>query len=250
MPLPGQGQGWEMRLFPERLWTLNDASSRARRWKIRRQRAADIERVTAEILCSFDQEAFNDRFRKYWDFFELGASRKFVNIRRWLPEAVSRFFVHGLDRLPEGSSVCDLGCGTGYFLLVCRHLGYHGVGLDLDDDPLYTEMIDFFELQRVIHRIEPGVSLPQLPEEPFGVVTAFMTCFNRDSEGRPWHGQQWSEFLTDVRQHMTDHGVVIIKFNRNHRTDELCPKDVPKAVKRLRAYTSRFYGDILQLTCR
>lgn len=212
---------------------------RLRRYLIRRRRQQDIGDVVNQIIGGFDRDEFSHRFRQYKD--------KLLDLSRWMPEAVARFYVHGLDRLQPDASICDLGCGSGYFMLVCRHFGHRVIGVDLDRDSMYNDMIDFFRLDRVVYRIEPHVRLPQFPGAPFDAVTAFMTCFNRYSDGRPWSEVEWIPFLEDLRAQMKDTGRVIVKFNRNRRTQELYPASLRRMVHRLSMYKSSFYGDMLEM---
>ena len=216
-----------------------ESRHRLQRYLIRRRRRHDIDDVANQIIASFDGEEFNERFGHYRD--------KLLDLARWMPEAVARFYVHGLHRLPPGASICDLGCGSGYFMLVCRHFGHRAVGVDLDRDPMYNDMIDFFNLERVVYRIEPHVRLPQFSGAPFDAVTAFMTCFNRYSDGRPWTEAEWRPFLEDLRAQLKSNGRVIVKFNRNRRKQELYPASLPKVVRQLPMYKSRFYGDMLEM---
>ena len=45
------------------------------------------------------------------------------------------------------------------------------VGLDLDKLDLFNDLIQFFEIPRVAHRITPYEALPTLANEPIGLCT-------------------------------------------------------------------------------
>ena len=87
----------------------------------------------------------------------------------WIDINVGRAQNLWLDRSPP-LRILDLGSGAGYFLYVCQFLGHSGAGLDLDDDPFFGEMTKYFNVPRVIWRIDPGVPLPDLGEK-FDLVT-------------------------------------------------------------------------------
>lgn len=162
-------------------------------------------------------------------------------------EAVTRVLVHGLDRLPKGACVCDLGCGSGYFMLACKHFGLEAVGVDLDRDPMYNEMIDYLGLERTVHSIEPNGVMPPLPRAPFHAVTAFMTCFNRYSDGRPWELPEWSFFAKDLHSQLVPSGRIIIKFNRNRKTAQAYPPSVRNIYQELSMFKSKVFSDVLDL---
>ncbi len=138
--------------------------------------------------------------------------------------------------------VLDLGAGTGYFLLVCRHMGHEVLGLDLDAEPLYNECFDFFNLPRQIHRIEPMKPLADLPDR-FDLVTAFMTTFHWYEDETPWPAEPWRYFLEDLRPRLSDRGRLVIKFNLNPRTGEFYSAEVRRTIKQCRLFRAKFSMD-------
>ena len=48
----------------------------------------------------------------------------------------------------RGGSVLDLGCGGGFFLFVLQHLGHDCLGLDIAEFPLFTQLLDLFQVER------------------------------------------------------------------------------------------------------
>lgn len=218
------------------------ASRKANLWRKRKL----IDDAVTELCSKIDRTEFDLRFLHHLD--GTSRSRKFVLIDRWLRDAVVRFCAYGFDSLPVGAKVCDLGCGAGYFLMVCEYFGHQADGLDLDCDPIYNEMIQFFALNRIIYRIEPFTPLSVLGDTKYDAITAFMTCFNRYSDGRPWQEDEWQFFLGDLRERLNLGGRVIVKFNRNHKEDVLYPAEVKAMIVGLDAFRARFYGDNLELT--
>src|SRR4051812_19476803 len=60
---------------------------------------------------------------------------KYSDVRRWLRLNIIRAQDLKLHRSGP-KSVLDLGCGGGFFLYVCQHLGHRCLGLDIDVFPL------------------------------------------------------------------------------------------------------------------
>jgi SAM-dependent methyltransferase len=78
----------------------------------------------------------------------------------------------------EGKSVCDLGCGTGFFVDWFKSKGVQDIyGVDITDvsiNHLQTKYPNFNFLKRDI----PDVSLPQLLKKRFDLVTAFDVIYH------------------------------------------------------------------------
>ena len=139
---------------------------------------------------------------------------KYFDWRRWLPENVERVIDLGLHR-GEPRRVLDLGCGFGYFLLVCEHFGHDTVGLDIPHGPtraFLDEVIELFELERVRHTIERFTKLPDLGA-PFDVVTASQITFDRPNRPDRWDVPEWDFFLRDLRGHCAKDACIQLRFN-------------------------------------
>ncbi|MDQ3275315.1 MAG: class I SAM-dependent methyltransferase [Actinomycetota bacterium] len=218
------------------------ALSRGRRILYR----AKVERVGAEILRCIDHAGFDREFKNDPEQQALAGlgSSKYIDLAPWIRENVDRYFRYGLHRTKPGARVLDLGCGSGFFLLVCRHFGLQPLGLDTDLDPLYTRQINFFGLERVEHRIVPGDYLPVF-ERRFDLVTAFMIGFNQFPGGATWDTETWLEFLDELGSTLETGGRALLWFNRYN--DEYYPPDLPGAVARIDRYRARFFGNCLDL---
>lgn len=201
----------------------------------RRLSRGRVQAIAEEILSGIDLSTFHARFDRY--------PTKFTNIEHWLPEAVARFFDYELDQLPFGSRILDLGCGAGYFQVVCRHFGHDAWGTDLDDDPFYNEVIPFLNVQRIIHRIDALTPLPQFEPGPFDVVTTFMTCFNKLPGGAPWTEKEWMFLIDDLMRQVRPGGQFLVKFNRNHEIARPYPPALPGALSRQFRHQVIFFGD-------
>ena len=117
-----------------------------------------------------------------------------------------------LHRSPPLSAL-DLGCGGGFFLFVLQHLGHTGLGLDIDEFPLFTELLDLFQVERRIWTIRPHEPLPDLGRK-FDLITAFSIDFNRDSKRDWWWGpSEWAFFLDDLKRHLNPGGRIFLGLN-------------------------------------
>jgi len=214
-----------------------------------RRNRAEAERLFQRAISAVDQRAFADTFRRYWTPFPTSGPAKYLDLHTWLMQAADRYMLIGLRGLPPGRRILDLGAGAGYFPLLCRQEGHRPVTLDLDDEPLYGELTRFFGLPRVIHRIEPMQSLPQLGER-YDLITAFRTCFNVKPDGSAWDGDEWAFLLQDLRGRLVDGGRVVLCFNLNPKTGEFYPPRVAKLLERLPGFESRLFLEYAFLRAR
>jgi 2-polyprenyl-3-methyl-5-hydroxy-6-metoxy-1,4-benzoquinol methylase len=115
---------------------------------------------------------------------------KYLDLEKWLKLNIRYAHELGLVVKPP-RSVLDLGCGGGFFLVVCRRLGARVLGMDLDKDLVLNELVQLFGLKRVTWRIRAFVKLPNLRRK-FDLITAFMICFNFPPRGGYWGVREWS----------------------------------------------------------
>ena len=137
---------------------------------------------------------------------------KYLDVDKWLTLNIRYARVLGLLEKPP-RDVLDLGCGGGFFLVVCRHLGARVLGFDLDKDQVLNEMIRLFGLRRVAGRIRAFVKLPDFGRK-FDLITAFMICFNFPPKGSYWGTREWDFFLHDVAERLTPDGRLILSLNK------------------------------------
>ena len=144
---------------------------------------------------------------------------RFSDVDHWLKINIERAQDFWLDRSPP-LRILDLGCGPGYFLYVCKQLGHEGVGIDIDEQPLFRETTALLGVRRVIFRIEPQTPLPDLGEK-FDLVTGHRVCFQKTvrwgtgpGEWHEWEPDDWKFFLDDVRQNVLQpNGRILLDFN-------------------------------------
>jgi SAM-dependent methyltransferase len=147
---------------------------------------------------------------------------KYANVEQWMRTNIERVQDLKLNRLPR-QEILDLGCGGGYFLFICQKLGHNCLGLDIDWFPLFTELIDLFQIERKIWKINAFEPLPDLGNN-FDWITGFSTGFNR-TQGSLWGPREWDFFLNDLQRHLKPGGKIFFALNpgKNGRyyTDEL-----------------------------
>jgi SAM-dependent methyltransferase len=148
---------------------------------------------------------------------------KYADVRRWLRLNIRRAQDLKLHRCPQ-KSVLDLGCGGGFFLFVLQHLGHASLGLDIDEFPLFTQLLDLFRVERRVWTILPFEPLPELGRK-FDLVTAFSIDFNRISKQDWWWGpSEWGFFLDDLKRHLNPGGRVFLGLNPGRNKEFYTPE--------------------------
>jgi len=156
---------------------------------------------------------------------------RFGDTNFWIKRNVERAQDLSLDRSPR-RHILDLGCGPGYFIYVAQKLGHSGIGLDIDEQPIFRDTLRLLKVHRVVHRIEPGRPLP-LPAQKFDLITSYLTCFHRierlaDGNWHTWSQDQWQFFLDDVRRNqLSSSGILLLEFHPQ-KNGELYPENVRK----------------------
>jgi SAM-dependent methyltransferase len=149
---------------------------------------------------------------------------KYADAKRWLRLNIVRAQDLKLHRTRRPLSVLDLGCGGGFFLFVLQHLGHTGLGLDIDEFPLFTELLDLFQVERRIWTIRPNEPLPDLGRK-FDLVTAFSIDFNRESKRDWWWGpSEWAFFLDDMCRHLNLGGRIFLGLNPGKNKEYYTPE--------------------------
>lgn len=171
----------------------------------------------AEILATIDQGALDRIREKYPRRSDSPKINRFEDARYWVRINLKRVQDLWLDRT-ESMRILDLGCGSGFFLYICKLFGHDVVGLDRDTNPMFRAITEFLGVPRVAADIDPLVPLPDLGE-PFDLVTAYRVCFQRiggEVKGvwKEWGPKEWSFFLNDVRTRLLrPNGRLLLDFN-------------------------------------
>ena len=114
-------------------------------------------------------------------------------------------------------SLLDIGCGAGFFCLLCKRLGYDVTGMDLSGVDIFDYLIPRFHIPRMVHRIEPQQPLPPI-ERRFDYITAFAICFHELEKNGEWTGrwdrEDWLFFLDDIaKNYIAPGGRMYLFFN-------------------------------------
>ena len=160
-----------------------------------------FEGIDREGLTALRKQYDGHPTRKYHDRFEHSLVRN-----------AERLFTLALDKGPK-RRIFDIGSGFGYFMYGAAKMGHKPVGLDLDDAYL-TAVTNLLGLKKVIHRIEPGKPLPEIPGAPFDLITAFATCFDNAGFPGQWGLKEWQFFMKDLQRFMAPGCLVHFKFNQ------------------------------------
>lgn len=164
---------------------------------------------------------------------------KYSDVPRWLKRHVAK--VQDLDlHRTSPKEILDLGCGGGFFLFIARQFGHAGIGLDIDEFPLFRDLINLLGVRRVVWAIQPYQPLPDL-DRKFDLITAFSTRFNRDPEDRTvWGVPEWNFFLDDLSSRLRPDGQVFFEINSG-RNAEYYPATVKDLFRSRGAQLERDY---------
>jgi SAM-dependent methyltransferase len=172
-----------------------------------------------KIANGLDRKAWADLRARYPQRPDAPRVNRFSNVDYWIKINIERAQDLWLDRTPP-LRILDLGCGPGYFLYVCRCLGHEGMGIDIDEQPLFRETTALLGVNRLIWRIEPQTPLPDLGGK-FDLVTGHRVCFQKtvrwgtgSGEWNEWEAADWKFFLDDVRTNiLKPDGRLLLDFN-------------------------------------
>jgi len=139
---------------------------------------------------------------------------KFLDLERWIDVNIRRIRRLEID-LMRPKRILDLGCGTGYFLYIAQLLGHEGLGLDLDELPMFGDLTRLLGVRRVIWEIKAFDSLPNVLGK-FDLITAFLICFNRHKQVDVWGMPEWEFFLDDLAKHLTPRGRIWLELNQEY----------------------------------
>lgn len=173
-----------------------------------------IRRDVQRILQTVDLQAFENVRKTHRDHIK----KKFLDIEFHLSVALTKTFELGLRSGPP-RTILDLGTGCGYFPFVCGYFGHNVLGLDVEGDPLYDEMIELLGVKRRIWTIHAYDPMPDLGAT-FDLVTGFMVCFNRVNHPDLWGVSEWDFFLRDLAcKHLSKEGRIFFVLNKHAPTD-------------------------------
>ncbi len=162
-------------------------------------------------------------------------SRKYLNLSRYVEQTATHVDRLGLLGAPPIRAL-DLGAGTGMLLYILRSLGHDVLALDLDNDPIYNDMIEFLGIPRVVERIERFKPLPDFGD-PFDLITAFsigFDCHGQDVDEEVWLVAEWKFFIDDSMNRLNPGGRLYLNFNPASKADyDFIPDEVAEMLRSL-----------------
>ena len=142
----------------------------------------------------------------------LYAGAKYADVEQWLRVNRERVQDLKLHRSPP-QRVLDLGCGGGFFLFILKRFGHSVLGLDVDESPLFKELLEVFGVPRTLFRVQPFESLPNLHQQ-FDWITAFSIGFDRyRTTNSRWGPSEWDFFLHDLQLQLAPGGKIYLTLN-------------------------------------
>ena len=204
-----------LKKLPHKLKKLVNGESlaSARRHTLRLLRPNRFRLETRRVIETIDPEVFEQIRRRYAVKGPTVDWPKYLDLERWININIRRIREIEID-LMLSKRILDLGCGTGYFLYIAQLLGHEGLGLDLDELPMFGDLTRLLGVRRVIWEIQAFQPLPDLGK--FDLITAFLICFNRHKQTDVWGVPEWKFFLDDLAKHLTKRGCVWLELNQEY----------------------------------
>ncbi len=204
-----------LKKLPHKLWKLVNGETlvSARRHTLRLLRPNRFRLETKRVIETIDPKGFEQIRRRYSVKGPSLDWPKFLDLERWIDINIRRIREIEID-LMRPKRILDLGCGTGYFLYIAQLLGHEGLGLDLDELPMFGDLTRLLGVRRVIWQINAFDSLPDLGK--FDLITAFLICFNRHKQANVWRVPEWEFFLDDLAKHLRPRGRVWLELNQEY----------------------------------
>jgi len=204
-----------LKKLPHKLRKLVSGESwaSARRHTLRLLRPNRFRLETKRVVETIDPQGFEQIRQRYAVGGPTVDSPKFLDLERWVHINIHRIREVEIDLMCP-KRILDLGCGTGYFLYIAQLLGHEGLGLDLDELPMFGDLTRLLGVRRVIWEIKAFDPLPDLGK--FDLITAFLICFNRHKQANVWGVPEWEFFLDDLAKHLTTRGRVWLELNQEY----------------------------------
>ncbi|HEY6037229.1 MAG TPA: class I SAM-dependent methyltransferase [Kofleriaceae bacterium] len=199
------------------------------RYRIWRQRAlltcpeltaSSLVRLRREILAAVDERSLRALRRLHegglQDVVEL------CDYERKLEIAVMNAMLAGLHT-GQRMRVLDIGCGGGYFVAACRHLGHACEGTEVPASRLSPTVAAAYADVSTALRIAPMIELcierfrpiEVLAPETYDLITAHKICFNGHMRPNPWSAAEWKFFIEDACRFLAPGGQLVLDLNED-----------------------------------
>jgi len=182
--------------------------------------AASLVRLRREILAIVDERKLRSLRRLHegglQDVVEL------CDYERKLEIAVMNTMLAGLHNRPR-MRILDIGCGGGYFVAACRHLGHACEGTEVPANRLSPTVAAAYRDVSTALRIAPMIELcierhrpiEVLAPATYDMITAHKICFNGHMRPNPWSAAEWKFFIDDVRRFLVPGGQLVLDLNED-----------------------------------
>jgi SAM-dependent methyltransferase len=148
---------------------------------------------------------------------------KYLDVRKHLQLNIRRAQDLNLHRLPP-QDILDIGCGGGFFLFVAQGLGHRGIGLDVGGIPLFDELVDLLQIDRLEYKVTGLETLPDFGRN-FDLITAFATAFHGGREDAwRWGEREWDFFLANLKRLLKPGGRIFFELNAAYQGEYYSPE--------------------------
>jgi SAM-dependent methyltransferase len=205
--------------FSHKIKKLGDALTYRRAWRRVQRRLHPISLRT--LMAKIDQDHLRAIQARYASSQEHCA--KYIDVERYLRLNIERVQDLNLHRTAP-QAVLDLGCGGGFFLFILKQFGHRGLGLDIDEFPLFRELTELFGVPRKIWTIQAFEPLPDLAQT-FDWIAAFSPAF-QGTRGQPWRwgAAEWDFFLDDLKKYLKPDGRIFLALNPSYGGNYYTPE--------------------------
>jgi SAM-dependent methyltransferase len=191
---------------------FRSARRRLRRFALKNRMPPNFD--ANAIIQTIDRDEF-EKIRGRFRVNDPGETpAKYLDLVTWLEINLQRVRELELDLGPP-RRVLDIGSGTGYFLYACKLLGHDAVGLDVNNMPMFNDMIALLGVKRVDWCVRAFAPLPNLGKK-FDLITAHMICFNNHKMPGLWGIPEWNFFLDDTSRFLAPRGRIWFELNREY----------------------------------
>lgn len=138
-----------------------------------------------------------------------------VSPAQWYQQAVYAYSKAGRNGSVTRQRILDIGCGFGYFVLVCQRAGETATGLDVPD-PLIEEAVRILGIRFSPYEVTAMKRLP-LVYERLDLVTTFGVMFRHgkpDQSGDYWEWPEYAFLAEDICGRLRAGGRWVIRPNR------------------------------------
>ena len=170
-------------------------------------------RFFRHLLESVDFARYRVMQESYLRRTKLGTYVKFLDLGYWMDAKFDQAWQFGLHQ-GAPRRILDIGAGIGNFVYICCYFGHDALAMDIGKVAIYDDLIELFQVPRVIGRVDAGVPLPDLGRR-FDLITALLVVFDKlpDKSGN-WHEPEWRCFLRDAAlNQLSETGEVLLKIS-------------------------------------